>query len=101
MIPAEAVDSVHWSDMIMYLKNVDQPSKLSFWIGMTDARVEGTFEWYSSGKIESFSNWKLNEPRNTETYDCVQTDTNSNRNWKMTTCSSSNYAFCESGSKNY
>jgi hypothetical protein len=39
MIPAEAVDSVHWSDMIMYLKNVDQPSKLSFWIGLTDARV--------------------------------------------------------------
>jgi hypothetical protein len=101
MIPAEAVDSVHWSDMKMYLKNIDPPSKFTFWFGLTDARVKGTFEWYSSGRVANYFDWSRNEPKNVPPYSCVQIAASSNRYWGMHTCSSLSYAFCESGSKNY
>jgi hypothetical protein len=85
--------------MKRYLKNIDPPSQFSFWIGLTDARVEGTFEWFSSGRVANYFYWGPGEPKNSATFDCVQAGPNSNRYWTMDNCANLSFPLCEQGSK--
>ena len=42
------------------------------WIGLTDLRTEGTFEWADNQPV-NFTHWAKNQPNNFRNEDCVHT----------------------------
>ena len=86
--------------MKSFLKTKDEPNEKNFWIGLTDARVEGVNEWLTSGQPvgSGFNNWlSPSEPKNLANINCVHTGLTSNRYWIMDDCANLNYALCETG----
>ncbi len=61
-----------------------------FWLGLTDAEVEGTFRWVdgSTPADHGFENWPANDG-NEGIADCVYTQTDSTAGWNIVTCEGS------------
>jgi hypothetical protein len=49
------------------------PSRSHFWLGATDAKVEGTFEWVT-GEAFAYTNWSGGEPNNAGNEDFLAYD---------------------------
>ena len=61
------------NDLVLTLVKSLQPS--NWWIGITDRQSEGRWEYLSSGKVTSFSNWAPGQPddgQRSNTQDCAQ-----------------------------
>ena len=61
------------NDQVLTLVKSLQPS--NWWIGITDRQSEGRWEYLSSGKVTSFSNWAPGQPddgQRSNTQDCAQ-----------------------------
>lgn len=99
-MPVEPLRAVLWSRLTNYLPTIDSLNENSFWIGLTDTRVEGTLEWITSGQpIAYFNNWlSPSEPQNLANIDCVRIGLTNKRFWIMDDCANLNYALCEPGS---
>jgi hypothetical protein len=65
-----------------------------FWIGFTDAAVEGSWAWMD-GTAVSYTNWSSGEPNDSGGEDCACTNWSSTGNWNDLTCSASEPFICE------
>ncbi|XP_065651893.1 von Willebrand factor D and EGF domain-containing protein isoform X3 [Hydra vulgaris] len=54
-----------------FIKNQLKSRYRSYWIGLNDIKIEGTFVW-SDGSSPKISNWKANEPNSLGDEDCVE-----------------------------
>ncbi|XP_033127374.1 alpha-N-acetylgalactosamine-specific lectin-like [Anneissia japonica] len=69
---------------------------VTFWMGLTDADVEGTWVWTDGSEV-SFTNWKPGQPDNSSGEDCAHQsngDPNSNT-WNDWGCEQEIYYVCE------
>ena len=68
------------------------------WIGLNDISSEGTFVW-SDGSDALYRNWKVGEPNNHGSEDCVYY--RENRNWNDLSCTRTRTClFCSTNGKN-
>ena len=82
--------------------------KESFWLGLCDTKLEGTWVWdYSKGpggpNENNWTNWKKGEPNNGHTRageftgveDCAEMVKANNWKWDDTKCEAQLHALCE------
>ena len=50
------------------------PVEVSYWIGLTDSYLEGTFRWEETHSEPSYDNWGRNQPNGGDERDCVALD---------------------------
>ena len=73
-----------------------------YWIGLTDKQVENRFEWQTSGKEASYTNWREGEPNGfyhefQREEDCVNLEFG-DRTWNDNNCNHSHMdALCQIG----
>ncbi|XP_068939293.1 C-type lectin domain family 17, member A [Petaurus breviceps papuanus] len=67
-------------------------SKRTYWLGLTDRRVEGLWQWLD-GSWLTVSFWKLGEPNNMHNEDCVIMLLDGQ--WNDASCSLNTYWICE------
>ncbi|XP_045160082.2 perlucin-like isoform X1 [Mercenaria mercenaria] len=80
-----------------FLKNHMRDLKeSSYWIGLTDTDVEGTWVWSGTGKYALFTDWSSHSPNN---YDgnqhCVFMEFAHDFEWNDMTCNAKYRAVCE------
>ena len=85
------------NDLVLTLLKSLQPS--NWWIGITDRQSEGRFEYLSSGKEPSFSNWYPGQPDDWRSgEDCVQfwfPGASKLGKWNDNACKNSRHYVCE------
>lgn len=68
-----------------------------YWIGMTDEKTEGTFQWVEGTLLNSppsYQFWNNNEPNNYENKeDCAEMSID--HKWNDSPCDKTHYAICE------
>ncbi|XP_072458167.1 C-type lectin domain family 17, member A [Notamacropus eugenii] len=67
-------------------------SKRTYWLGLTDRKVEGDWQWLD-GSWLTLSFWKLGEPNNVQNEDCVIMLLDGQ--WNDVSCLLSTYWICE------
>jgi hypothetical protein len=68
------------NDFIYGYMNLEE----SYWIGLSDRSIEGSFRWTGYTQFVPFSDWFLNEPNDYNNQDCVSTGING---WHDQSCS--------------
>ncbi|XP_077326162.1 CD209 antigen-like protein C isoform X2 [Lithobates pipiens] len=72
-------------------------NKSKYWIGLTDERTEGTFQWVDGTLLNpssSYKFWNNNEPNNFENKeDCAEVSIA--EKWNDSPCDKTQYAICE------
>ncbi|XP_040202232.1 perlucin-like protein [Rana temporaria] len=66
--------------------------KNNIWIGLTDERKEGTFQWIDGTEL-SYTFWRKGEPNGGTKENCVNLFIE--REWNDYACNSNSYAICE------
>ena len=97
---AEINNCAENDEVIQYLKLVDDTGNKKYWLGLTDAAIEGQYVWPSTGSLAGYTNWNNGEPNNANgNEDCVGMDAASNfRRWNDDNCAATTrYALCQRG----
>ena len=68
-------------------------SYCTYWIGGTDAAVEGTFTWTSDNSTLGFVNWYPGEPNNSNNEDCMSVCRD--EHWNDDSCDKSYTYICK------
>jgi len=66
----------------------------NFWISLTDFGSTGSWYWDSNGGPLAFSNWRLTEPNNLGTEQCVEIRA-ADRDWNNINCNNLRKYVCE------
>lgn len=67
-------------------------SDKSYWIGLTDRYIEGSFRWTGYMQFIVFSDWFMNEPNNYNNQDCVSIGING---WNDQSCATERGFVCQ------
>lgn len=79
-----------------YIKSLArQTSTHDFWIDGTDADVEGSWKYGSTGSILGFTDWYPGEPNDDQNQDCAGLYRSYNFRWEDGFCNGTRYYICE------
>lgn len=67
----------------------------SFWIGGSDMLVEGEWEWMTSHKLITFTDWASGEPADFLNQDCLDIKGSVHYHWNDSPCSYLHWFICE------
>ncbi|XP_053382472.1 perlucin-like protein [Mercenaria mercenaria] len=80
-----------------YLKHL---KNAHYWMGLSDMDQEGTFKWYGTSEVVSYTDWNSGEPNNgAGTEHCVHFHHGGSFSWNDNQCTDLYKAVCEQKSK--
>ena len=81
----EIYDSTQQKFLKEMLLNFD--NSLTWWIGLTDSEIEGTWKWDFSGNISTYLPWGIDEPNGGGQENCATLDFSIKDGWSDYGCS--------------
>ncbi|XP_060555133.1 C-type lectin domain family 17, member A-like [Ruditapes philippinarum] len=87
------VDSKQENDFIKSRLRMFKP--YSWWMGLTDELIEGTWKWFDNGQTANFTDWHPGEPNGGSAEECAVFYIGFDFAWVDTPCLLNNYPICE------